>query len=121
MEIQLTQGKVALVDDIDANSDLIGGHSIKTVRADWKMAQQLMHDDTAVVFDDYFPEMPFIGCKVVVDGIDRALYDVQINPVHDDYAHPWGRLRTQLALVTKHKERAPNDWAGPLLKKVIGR
>jgi len=24
MEIQLTQGKVALVDDIDANSDLIG-------------------------------------------------------------------------------------------------
>jgi len=28
------------------------------------------------MFDDYFPEMSFVGCKVVVDGIDRTRYDV---------------------------------------------
>jgi predicted O-methyltransferase YrrM len=109
-----------------------GGHSIETVTADWETAQQLMHDDTAVVFDDYFPEMPFVGCKVVVDGIDRTIYDVKINPIYDDYTHPWGRLRTQLALVTKKSNIVPvpepgvaptykNEWAADIVHKVTGR
>jgi hypothetical protein len=104
-----------------------GGHSIETVKADWNTAQKLMHDGTAVVFDDYFVETPFIGCKVVVDSIDHDVYDVKINPIYDDYAHPWGRLRTQLALVKRktaievQPEHTRNDWAEAILKKVIGR
>jgi predicted O-methyltransferase YrrM len=109
-----------------------GGHSIETVMADWKTAQKLMHADTAVVFDDYFQETPFVGCKVIVDEIDRALYDVKIHPTVDDYAHPWGRLRTQLALVTKRSNLLPipepgvapmykNQWAADIMQKVAGR
>jgi hypothetical protein len=122
--------------NLPSEMDLIyidGGHSVETVMADWQTARKLMMgDNTAVVFDDYFPEMPFVGCKVVVDGIDRTVYDVKIHPTVDDYTHPWGRLRTQLALVTKRSKATPgqvpgaaptykNEWAADIVHKVTGR
>ena len=83
-----------------------GGHSTKTVENDWKYALRLMKDNTVVFFDDYFTEMPFIGCKVLVDGIDKTRYEVEVLPDHDDYPKPYGHLRSQLAAVQLRTQKA---------------
>jgi hypothetical protein len=101
-----------------------GGHRVETVASDWKFAQTLMHDKTIVVFDDVFEELPFIGAKITVDAIDRSKYDVKISDEVDDYSHPWGRLKTRLAVVSLRKTEEPRvikPWAIDILKKTIGR
>jgi predicted O-methyltransferase YrrM len=106
-----------------------GGHSIKTIDEDWKMAQKLMHINTVVVLDDYFSEMGFIGAKQTVNNIKKNItYDVEISTEIDDYKHNFGRLRTQLAIVKIHNEMEKkeqpktkpeykNEWA----KDIMGR
>jgi len=76
-----------------------GGHSIETIRNDWKHISKLMKDNTVVFFDDYFPEMPFIGCQFLIDEIDKTKYEVEVLPEFDDYPKSWGRLRSQLMVV----------------------
>jgi hypothetical protein len=101
-----------------------GGHRVETVASDWKFVQTLMHDETIVVFDDVFEELPFVGAKSIVDAIDRSKYDVKIPSEVDDYSHPWGRLRTRLAVVRLRKAEEPRvikPWARDILKKTIGR
>jgi hypothetical protein len=58
-----------------------------------------MKPGTVVFFDDYLPEMPFIGCKFILDEIDKTKYDVEVMPDIDDYPKPWGKLRSQLLAV----------------------
>ncbi|MDD4352326.1 MAG: class I SAM-dependent methyltransferase [Candidatus Gracilibacteria bacterium] len=79
-----------------------GGHSLATIRHDWLLAEELAGPSTVIVFDDYFEEMPFIGCKQIVDAINPILYQVTISSELDDYAHSFGRLRTKLVTVTKN-------------------
>ena len=101
-----------------------GGHRVETVANDWKFVQTLMHEGTVVVFDDVFEELPFIGAKITVNTIDRTKYDVKISNEVDDYTHPWGRLRTRLAVVKLKRPdepRAVKPWAKDILTKVIGR
>jgi Methyltransferase domain len=76
-----------------------GGHSLDTVAADWENAKNMMTPDSVVIFDDYFDEIPWIGCKVLIDGLNRHIYDVTLCDEVDDYQHPFGRLRTRLAIV----------------------
>lgn len=76
-----------------------GGHSLATIRHDWMLAEKIAGPSTVIVFDDYFVEMPFIGCKQIVDSIDTTRYLVEILPETDDYSHSFGRLRTQLSKV----------------------
>jgi len=111
-----------------------GGHSIETVKSDLALAMCFMHDFTAIVIDDYFPEMPFIGTKIAVDGIDRTKFNVYIAPEIDDYTHPFGRLRTQLVVVTRKmpvkgptgplgnpslmERELKNDWSKDILRKI---
>lgn len=121
-----------------ATPDLIyidGGHSIATIRHDWSLAREIAGPNTVIVFDDYFPEMPFIGCKVVVDEIDKHDYDVQIQTESDSYAHPFGRLITQLVVVKPNSLKAGcekikqfracrnlqlSGWANEIMKEVRG-
>jgi len=77
-----------------------GGHSLDTVAADWENAKKMMTPESVVIFDDYFDEIPWIGCKVLVDGLNRHIYNVTLCSEVDDYQHPFGRLRTRLAIVT---------------------
>jgi hypothetical protein len=75
-----------------------GGHSLATIRHDWLLANEIAGPLTVIVFDDYFAEMPFIGCKQIVDSINSTQYLVKVMPEIDDYGHSFGRLRTQLAI-----------------------
>ena len=93
-----------------------GGHSISTVIADWGLAMAMIDPDGVIIFDDYFSEMPFIGCKTVIDNIiDKNEWGVQISEERDEYAHPFGHLTTQLVIVKKHPEMA--FWAMEILEK----
>lgn len=79
-----------------------GGHSLETVQNDWNWASRLMHDGTAVVFDDYWPEKIDGGAKPIVDAIDRAIYDVKILLGFDVFIKPgFKRLVIKFAEVRK--------------------
>jgi glycosyltransferase involved in cell wall biosynthesis len=82
-----------------------GGHSLETIDNDWKYAARLMKSDGIVFFDDYLPEMPFIGCKTLIDGIQKSMvsYDVEVLPEYDDYPKPYGHMRSQLASIQPKK------------------
>ncbi len=75
------------------------GHSIETIRKEWLYASRLMSEKTVVFFDDFFPELPFVGCKFLSVELDKERYDVQVLPEFDDYPKDWGRLRSQLMVV----------------------
>lgn len=84
------QGRLPKVDFIFVD----GGHSAETVRSDWNCVESLMHDDTIVLFDDYWNQ-DGIGANVVVDQLDRNLYDVCVLQATD---HFWLRSGDQLMI-----------------------
>lgn len=79
-----------------------GGHSLETIANDWYWASQLMHDQTVVVFDDYWSGRTDAGCKVTVDGINRSVYYVDLLPIVDKFKKTdFGPLKIKLAKVKK--------------------
>ncbi|GAI35766.1 unnamed protein product, partial [marine sediment metagenome] len=76
-----------------------GGHSIETIRNDWQWASLVAGLGSVIFFDDLFDEMPFVGCKFIIDEIDKAKYDVEVMPEADSYKQKWGHLKTQLLMV----------------------
>lgn len=69
-----------------------GGHSIETIANDWRYCSQLMDARTIVMFDDYYFDRNDVGCKQVVEQIDRKEYRVEILPRRDRFKKPWGVL-----------------------------
>lgn len=79
-----------------------GGHSLETIANDWHWASQLMHEKTAVIFDDYWSDRTDAGCKVMVDSLDRTKYRVTLWPVVDKFQKTaFGPLKIKLAKVTR--------------------
>ena len=78
-----------------------GGHSIDTIENDWKYCQEVLGYDCVAFFDDYFPEMPFIGCKVTVDKIDRTKFIVDVLPTITNFQQAWGLQKAQLVMVKR--------------------
>jgi len=77
-----------------------GGHATDTVLNDWKGVQKVMHDKTVVIFDDYWQNRKD-GPKVVIDTIDRNIFNVEILPKIDVFFNPdFGRLVISLVKVT---------------------
>lgn len=77
-----------------------GGHSIETVNSDWKYSKKLMHENTVVIFDDYWNRDDG-GCKRIVDSLDRKDFSVEILPPTDEIKKEWGVLRINFVKVTK--------------------
>ena len=78
-----------------------GGHSIDTIENDWKYCKDIFNYGGVVFFDDYFPEMPFIGCKVTVDKIDRNEFIVDVLPTITNFQQAWGIQKAQLVMVKR--------------------
>lgn len=50
-----------------------GGHSIETIRSDWKHVRKLVDPGAVVVFDGYyFPRIPKLGCNTIVDRLQNV-------------------------------------------------
>lgn len=79
-----------------------GGHALETIENDWKYTQDVMHEKTIVIFDDYWNDRIDGGAKPIVDAIDTNVYDVTILPRVDSYDNrDHGRLNIQFARVQK--------------------
>ena len=79
-----------------------GGHKVETIQNDWKYASMLMHEKTEVIFDDYYHKHDDVGCKPVIEAIDRNKYDVQILEPRDRVITPWKKiLEINFVRVTK--------------------
>jgi len=77
-----------------------GGHSIKTIENDWKCAQQLMTNNTVLIFDDYWNRSD-LGCKKVIEKINKIKFNVEILPIQDKFIKRWGILKINFVRVQK--------------------
>lgn len=79
-----------------------GGHSVETIRSDWEAVSKLMHENTVVIFDDYWRNRPDQSAKPVVDAIDATQYTVEILPEIDKFKNTeFGDLEISFAKVTR--------------------
>lgn len=83
-----------------------GGHSEGTVRSDWTNVQPCIGPQTVVFFDDYWTNVSAPGHVAPDSGTRRVVGEIEgfrveiLDPV-DEFARPWGTLRTQLVRVTR--------------------
>ena len=78
-----------------------GGHATETVLSDWQGVQKVMDRDTVVIFDDYWHNRSD-GPKVVIDAIDKGVFDVEFLPEVDVFFNKdFGRLVISLVKVAR--------------------
>lgn len=81
-----------------------GGHSWETIKGDWDRAQSLIHSQSIVLFDDYYPKnLMGVGCQQVIDGLDKDIWSVQLLDPIEEWMQSWGMLDIQMALVSKNE------------------
>lgn len=79
-----------------------GGHHVDTVTNDWKHVQNVMHDSTVVVFDDYWRNRSDHGARPVVDLIDKTKFDVSVtDEVNSFDTKDFGHLDISFAIVKR--------------------
>lgn len=85
-DVRLVEGDTHETGRMIAPADLYfidGGHSEETIENDWRNVRERMKPDSVVVFDDYYytgaPDGT--GCKALIDGLDRAVWEVMFLPV----------------------------------------
>ena len=66
-----------------------GGHSIQTIKNDWKFVKKIMHKNTVVVFDDYYLNDKKIikkfGCNFLKTELKKK-YEMSLLPFTDKFA-----------------------------------
>ncbi|MFT7644522.1 MAG: putative O-methyltransferase YrrM [Candidatus Paceibacteria bacterium] len=79
-----------------------GGHDVATIQSDWDCVNKLMHDETVVIFDDYWRNRKTESAGPTVDTIDTDIYNVEILPEIDKFDNSdFGRLEISFARVKK--------------------
>jgi hypothetical protein len=90
-----------------------GGHHIDTIRNDWYYSQQVMNDNTIVIFDDYWSgewgKRKDTGCQSLIVEIDRSKFNVEILPIQDSFKKDWGILKINFAKVTRNGHISKNE------------
>jgi hypothetical protein len=80
-----------------------GGHSHETIASDWAAVRALVGPASVVVFDDYYDNteaaVQDLGCRALVDGLDRRAYDVRVLEPADRFRKEWGVLRVRMVSV----------------------
>lgn len=76
-----------------------GGHAVDTIRNDWNFCSKMVKSSGVIFLDDYFPEMPFVGCKFLLNEIDKTKFNIELLPTKDTYEQTFGKLVSQLVKV----------------------
>ncbi len=82
-----------------------GGHSLDTVANDWQWCERLMHDNTVVIFDDYW-NRDDAGAKPIIENLDRNKYEVAILNPQDKFKKDWGVLEINFVRVQRKNTAA---------------
>lgn len=78
-----------------------GGHSVETIKNDWFYVQKLMNKESVVIFDDYYVDYDKLGCKNLIDNLDRDLFYVEfLQPIDvfqkEDFIQKTQMIKVQL-------------------------
>jgi hypothetical protein len=80
-----------------------GGHSHETIAGDWEVVRALMGPASVVVFDDYYDNteaaVQELGCRRLIDALDRRVFDVTVLDPADRFRKEWGVLRVRMVSV----------------------
>lgn len=57
---------------------LDGGHFPDTISSDFSNCLKVSDKNTIIVLDDYYTEREDVGCKKLIDNLDRELFNVKI-------------------------------------------
>jgi len=85
-----------------------GGHSVETIANDWKYSQQLMSDKTITLFDDYYFDKDDLGCKKIIEAINKGEFNVVILPAQNSFKNDWGVLKINFVRVEKVRRKNEN-------------
>ena len=77
-----------------------GGHSIETIENDWKNVQEVMNENTVVIFDDFY-NIDDVGCRKIIEKLDRHNFEVTILQPQDIFKKDWGTLKINFVKVMK--------------------
>lgn len=75
-----------------------GGHSIETIQNDWNNVKSLMKENTIVIFDDYLNRTD-VGCKKIINDLDKNKYDIKILDPKDRFLKKWHVLEINFVKV----------------------
>jgi predicted O-methyltransferase YrrM len=61
-----------------------GGHSVKTIKNDWRYTSQLIHNKSIVIFDDFYVNSKIrnFGCNKIITKLDKK-YNASLLPFVD--------------------------------------
>ena len=76
-----------------------GGHSIETIKSDWKNIQRFIHKETVIIFDDYYKNNNKLGCKSLIDSLDQNKWSIEIFELTDIFEKIGWRQYTQIVKV----------------------
>ena len=83
-----------------------GGHSVNTILSDWNCAKKMMHDNSIVIFDDYYlgikNKIKKIGCNTIIDKIDKKKFIVKKLPFTDYFDKNGVKVGIKMILVKKN-------------------
>ncbi len=81
-----------------------GGHSLKTIKNDWKYMKKFMHKNSVVVFDDYYLGDKNIikkfGCNKLIENLSK---DYQVSFLEPKDYIPSSKIYVQLVKVELRK------------------
>lgn len=82
-----------------------GGHREDTIRLDWENVQDLIHDKTVIVFDDYYmikpDELEGYGCNEIVKNLGDEWEVLIYQGQATDHKMPQGKVTIALAEVKR--------------------
>jgi hypothetical protein len=77
-----------------------GGHSIETIQSDWDNLQKFLKSTSIIIFDDYFYDRDDLGCKNLIDNLDRTKFRVDLLKPIDHFPKEGWTQHTQMVKVT---------------------
>ena len=87
---------------------LDGGHSIKTIKSDWKYTERMISSNSIVVFDDYYETIDNLkdkfGCNKVIDSLSNKKYVISKNETGDIFFDKYFNVNKKIFMVSVKKK-----------------
>ncbi len=86
-----------------------GGHSPETIQNDWDGIQKFIGPNTIVIFDDYFYDKVDLGCKLLIDSLDRSKWKVNLLEPIDHFPKEGWTQHTQMVKVVPYSSSSSSS------------
>tara|TARA_A100001011_G_scaffold230594_1_gene238664 strand:- start:3251 stop:3913 length:663 start_codon:yes stop_codon:yes gene_type:complete len=84
-----------------------GGHSLNTIKKDWKNINKLMSENSLVIFDDYYELISKkkinAGCNKVINSLPKKKYTSFKYPIGDIFFDKYNKINKKIFMVSVKK------------------